>query len=65
MDDYDFDIQNHGAIAILTPCTEYAHDWVDEHLPDDAMRWGGGVVIEPRYLGDIIDGIEADGLSVQ
>lgn len=60
----DFLFANHGSICILTPVSEAAQAWVDEHLPEDAMRWAGGVVIEPRYAGDILEGIQNDGLSL-
>lgn len=59
----DFHIIDHGSIAVLSPLSVDAKDWCDEHLPEDAQRWGGGYVVEPRYLGDIVDGACADGLT--
>lgn len=61
----DFDVHNHGSIALLFPMTEAAHDWVAENLPEDIMTLGAGIAIEPRYLGDILEGIVNAGLSVQ
>jgi len=59
----DFLVQNEGSVAILYPQNDEAQQWVDDHLPLDAPRWGGnGVVIEHRYLGDILFGIHNDGL---
>lgn len=60
----DFRFANHGSIAILTPLTEVADEWVAEHLPDDAMRWAGGVAIEPRYVEPILEGLQGDGLAI-
>lgn len=60
----DFTLENHGTIAVLTPLTEEAEDWVVSYLPEDAQQWGRGVVIEPRYLPPIIEGIEADGMTI-
>jgi len=61
----DFTVTNHGSIRILQALTEAAEDWVDEHIPSDAQTWGrNGIVVEPRYIGNIIDGIEGDGLTV-
>ena len=61
----DFDVSNHGSICLLTPLTEAAQAWVAEHLPEDAMTWGqNSIVVEPRYIEDILDGIVADGLSI-
>jgi hypothetical protein len=61
----DFTFANHGSITILTPISEAAQAWVDEHIPEDAMRWGGGIVIEPRYAEAILRGITEDGLFVE
>lgn len=62
---YDFSFTNHGSITILTANTPEAKEWVKEHLPEDATTWGpNGTVIEPRYADDILDGLQADGLSV-
>lgn len=61
----DFDFTNQGSICLLTPLTEDAKNWVTDFLPDDAMRWGAAVVIEPRYVGPILESIENDGLAIQ
>ena len=61
----DFHIQNEGSIVILYPHGREAQEWIEEHLPADAQRWGTGIVIEPRYLEDILNGIRADGLEVE
>jgi len=63
--DTDFIVLDHGSICVLTALSDEAQAWVDEHLPEDAQIWGpNGTVIEPRYLPPILDGIEADGLTV-
>lgn len=61
----DFRVDDHGSILVLTALTDEAREWADEHLPADRMAWGRcGTVVEPRYIGDIVEGIEADGLTV-
>lgn len=60
----DFTVQNAGSILILYAETPEAEAWVEDHLPDDAQHWAGGVVIEPRYFDPIAVGIEADGLTI-
>lgn len=65
MPDTDFTVEHHGSLALLQPLTAWANEWVAENLGDDVMTWGGGVVIEPRYLNPIVDGILADGGEVQ
>jgi hypothetical protein len=58
----DFTIANHGSIFILTPLTDDGDEWVSQHIPEDAARWGGGIVVEARYIDDIVEGIRDDGL---
>ncbi len=60
----DIFVNNHGSILIFVPATEAGMEWMDENLPADAMRWSGGVVVEPRYAGPIIEGAINDGLEV-
>ena len=59
----DFALVDHGSIAMLTPRTKAAREWIANNLPDDAPRMGNGVAIEPRYVLPILDGIDAEGLT--
>lgn len=64
-DGFDVTVQDAGSLVILYPQTTQAQAWMDEHLPDDVQTWGhNGVVVEPRYVSDIIDGMREDGLTV-
>ena len=60
----DFVVKNEGSIFILRPVSTAAKDWANEHIPEDATHFGGGIVVEHRYIQDIIDGIKGDGLTV-
>lgn len=62
--EFDFTLRNHGNLFILTPLSEAGREWADNFLPEDALKWGGGTVIEPRYVEDIVDGILGDGLAI-
>lgn len=61
---HDFNFSDHGSVTLLIPVSRAAHDWVDVNLPIDSLHWAGGIVIEPRYVLDILNGIENDGLTV-
>jgi hypothetical protein len=61
----DFLVENHGTIFLLQPLTPAANSWIDEHLPEDRMTFAGAVVVEHRYIADIIRGATADGLVVK
>ena len=63
----DFLFQNHGSICLLKPLTPAGEEWFNEHLPVDnpeTQFWGGSIVIEPRYIAPILEGIQNDGLRV-
>jgi len=61
----DFAVANHGTIVLLQPLTRAANEWIAANLPADRLHYAGAVVIEPRYLADIVNGLRADGLEVK
>lgn len=65
MNTTNFTVRDEGSIVLLTPESPEARNWALEFLPEDAMRFGGAIVIEHRYADDIITGIQNDGLTVE
>ena len=61
----DFAVENHGTIFLLRPITPAAFEWVQERLPEDRQEFGDAVVVEHRYIADIVRGILNDGLAVR
>ncbi len=62
----DFYVQNEGSIFILRALSNEAKQWVADHIPADATFWGhDGVVVEHRYIADIVQGAISDGLTVE
>jgi len=64
----DFTLENHGSLFSLRPLTSAAKDLMNEHLPMDNPEihfWGDAIVIEPRYVAPIVDGIIGDGLVLR
>jgi hypothetical protein len=62
----DFTVANHGSIMILTPQNDSAKDFIHERLPDDAQTWGrDGIVVEPRYIGNIVNDLQENGFGVE
>jgi hypothetical protein len=60
----DFEVSGGGSLYTLLPLTEVARQWVEEHLPEDRMTFGKAVVVEHRYIEDIVRGAQADGMVV-
>lgn len=64
---HDFEVSSGGTVHLLIPKTEAAHQWVKDHLPD-IQPWqkvGEAISVEHRYIGDILEGIVEDGLTVR
>jgi hypothetical protein len=64
----DFKLENHGSLFLLRPLSSVAKDWMVEHLPMDnpeTQFWGDAIVVEPRYVAPIVDGIIGDGLVLR
>jgi hypothetical protein len=62
----DFLVENHGSVFLLKPQNDSAISWVEENIGQDngfQPHWPN-VVIEHRYVADIVAGIQNDGLAV-
>ena len=61
----DFSVANHGSICILTGISQECKDWIEQHVGNsETQTWGKrGIVIEPRYVQDIITGLESEGFT--
>ena len=62
----DFVVENHGSIFLLTPITPAAKTWANEHIgsANGFQPYWPTVVIEHRYISDIVEGIRNDGMAV-
>lgn len=60
----DLQLRDEGTIVLIIPSSPAGQAWVDEHLPEDAPRFGGAVAAEPRYVAAIVEGATDDGLEV-
>lgn len=62
----DFRIQDTGSnFVLLYPTSEAGKNWLGEHVPEDALWYGAGLVVEHRYLEALLLGIEQDGLKIE
>ena len=50
---------------LLRPTTPTGEAWIEEHIEPGALWFGGGVVVEHRYIRDIVVGAISDGLKVR
>lgn len=63
----DFLCENHGSIFLLKPLTPSATSSIEEHIGQENgyQPYFPTVVVEHRYIADIVAGIQNDGLAVQ
>jgi hypothetical protein len=53
-----------GSMVLLRTVTRRACQWARLHLPEDAPMLGTCYAIDRRYVGDIVDGMKAEGLTL-
>lgn len=59
----DLQFHNCGFAVSCAPMTEAGYDWLAENIGrDEVTEFGGAIMIEHRYLEDIVLGARADGL---
>ena len=66
--DYDVVASDHGSIWIMHTYSKAARDWFDENVGEDSgwqPNWPTRIVVEPRYVNDILHGLKLAGLEVQ
>jgi len=63
----DFVVENHGSIFLLKPLTPSAISWIEDHIGQENgyQPYFPAVVVEHRYIADIVAGIQNDGLAVR
>ena len=58
-----FSIENHGTIVLIRPLTDDVDEWLKEHTA--GMWFGNALVVEPRYVGDLVVGMVEEGFVAQ
>ena len=62
----DIEVTGGGTLYRLEPKTDLARAWVEEHVSQEGFQpeWPM-VMVEHRYIDEIIQGMQADGLEVE
>ena len=63
----DLSFTDHGSIWLLNAVSEAGQGWIDDFIDisSETQYWGGGIVVEPRYVADIALAATRDGLAVE
>lgn len=60
----DVRIENHFSLFLIWPLSEWAEAWIHDNVSRDCQHFGSALVVEPRYLSALLEGMAADGLVV-
>lgn len=61
----DLKVTGGGSIFLLRGVTARGREWIDQNISQDRTEFGGAIVVEHRYITDIVIGARRDGLRVQ
>lgn len=60
----DVSLFNEGSIVLFQLNTEAAREWVSEHVDPAATWFGNSLVVDHRYVDDLVDGMLDAGLEL-
>jgi hypothetical protein len=58
----DFAVRDEGTIWLFTPLTPSALRFLSEHIQDNSQYFGDSLVVEHRYVKDLLLGLSEHGL---
>ncbi len=63
----DFTVENCGSVVLFRPNTPAGIDWANENIGKDNgyQPYWPTMLFEPRYVDQVISGIQAEGLLVR
>jgi hypothetical protein len=60
----DFILENHGSIWLVHPQSDAAREHLAENVSDEAQWFGKALVVEPRYVEGLVNGLRDNGWEV-
>jgi hypothetical protein len=61
----DLLVHGHSSVYLLRATSRRGQLWLDEHIFDDHQEWAGAIVVEHRYVVDIVAGAREAGLEMR
>jgi hypothetical protein len=59
---FDFAVRDEGTIWLFTPQTAAAFDFLTDHIQPDAIYFGPSLIVEHRFVYDLLIGLREHGL---
>ena len=60
-----FHVEDLGTLILIRPLTDNVEEWLRENVAEDAQWFGSALVVEPRFLAPLVEGMFAEGFAVQ
>jgi hypothetical protein len=60
----DIQVENHLSLFLIRPLSERARAWIAGNVQTEAQYFGSALVVEPRYVADLLEGMVAAGLTL-
>jgi hypothetical protein len=54
-----------GSLFLVHPLSDAARQWIEENVQEDAQWFGRYLVVEHRYIRNLVTGMLEAGLEVQ
>ena len=63
----DFTVENHGSVVIIRPNTPAGIEWANANVgrSNGYQPLWPSMLFEPRYVDQVISGIQSDGLTIR
>ena len=59
--EHDFAVVSHGSVYTLRADSPLVEEWIEEHVGGKTQWFGDALVIEHRYVRDIVEALESEG----
>jgi len=60
----DYTAVDGGSVLLLRPNNDTAREHLEDNTADEAQWFGMALVVEPRYMQNLIDNLEDEGFKV-
>lgn len=58
-------VRNEGTVVQFLPLSDAAREWIDQNVQSEDWQWmGRSLVVDHRYAGNLIEGMQGAGLVV-
>jgi hypothetical protein len=54
-------VENHGTFFLVRPVSSFTREWIRENVSEESTWFGNALVVEHRYIGDLVAGMKQRG----